>query len=128
MVVLARPSPTTAWFLVLAWTSIILVLSLVSLNEVAPAGLQGWDRLLHAGFYAVLTVLLVRALEAGGAAVRGAELGALLGALAVGGVIEWLQGRVGRSPDVFDWLADGAGAFAALAVRATWLAVTERSP
>lgn len=122
-----RASPTTAWVLVVVWTAIIVTLSLMPLDEAVRIQLRNWDLTLHAGFYAVLAVLTARALTTGGSEELPAVMVSLLGAFVLGGVLEWLQGSLGRSPDLIDWLSDCAGAVAVLVVRSAWTTVWERS-
>jgi len=79
-----------------------------------PAGLPHilppWDKLVHFGYYAVLTVLLLVA--AGG---RGALIAALV-VIGVGAADELYQSTVPqRQADWLDWAADIAGALAAAA-------------
>jgi VanZ family protein len=85
------------------------------------------DKLLHAGAYGLLTLLLARALR-GSSRARSGELAlaACLWATAYGGVEELLQRSVpGRSCDFFDVLANAVGATLAALVWhrvATWAA------
>ena len=76
-------------------------------------GLIPWDKAGHFLSFYVLTILYVLAAPR---VPRWAVVALLIGA---GGLIEVVQGQVGREADVLDWLADIAGiAFAALPV---WL-------
>lgn len=115
-----RASPAVAWALVAVWTAVVVALSLVSLNESVRLLPEGGDKIVHAVFYAVLAILTSRALAASGVGEWAAAVGAFTGALALGGGIEWIQGYVGRSSEVLDWLADGVGAMAGLVLRHAW--------
>ncbi len=81
-------------------------------------GLIPWDKAGHFLSFYVLTILYVLAAPR---APRWEVVALLIGA---GGLIEVVQGQVGREADVLDWLADIAGiAFAALPV---WLEALRR--
>lgn len=92
-----------------------------------PPAVFGFDKLLHAGEYAVLAVLLFRALRASGLPPRHALLLAFALASLYGASDEWHQSYVpDRSSDPWDWAADSAGAAAGAAV--AWVALRHRGP
>ncbi len=66
------------------------------------------DKVLHAGAFYILANGLFIALP------RNRRNEIALGLLAIGGASELLQGLVGRDCDLFDFLADGAGVYAAV--------------
>jgi hypothetical protein len=82
-----------------------------------PAG-GGGDKVVHAVLFLVHASTLVRSFEAGSFAAR-TEAPARQGTRALwlaaglsllyGGVLEWLQGVIGRDADPWDLLADGVG-------------------
>jgi VanZ family protein len=106
------------WLPVVAWCAVIFALSSIpSLGT----GLGAWDlvlrKLAHALEYAILALLLARALDRGPAAVpRTLALALVVG---VGYAISdelhqsFVRGRAGRAPDV---VIDAAGLVAGLAV------------
>jgi VanZ family protein len=78
-----------------------------------PTEIWSFDKLLHAVEYAVLGLLLARALRAGGLSPGRTFLGALLLASLFGASDELHQAFVpNRSCDPRDWAADTAGAAA----------------
>ncbi len=84
-----------------------------------PTEIWSFDKLLHAGEYAVLGVLVARALAAGGLSPARAFLWALLLASLYGASDELHQSFVpNRSCDPRDWAADTAGAAAGAALGA----------
>jgi VanZ family protein len=89
------------------WAALILVCSSVPLPASAPGTeIPGLDKLVHFSLYAVLGWLLARARGARG----GRALAWILAIAAFGAMDEWHQRFIiGRSPDLADWLADGAG-------------------
>jgi len=96
----------------LLWAGAILWLSLTSSPPQLPGAL-GWDKLLHAGAYGLLTLLLARMLSCLFHKPPGISW-LLAGAAAVGygGLMEILQWMVhsGRSPEWGDVVADAVGA------------------
>jgi VanZ family protein len=102
------------------WGPAILWMALIFIGSSIPdvAGMPGGvsDKGIHAGVYAVLGLLFVRALS--GASWRDVTLRIVLASIALsvlyGLTDEWHQTFVsGRSPEVADLVADGAGASAA---------------
>jgi VanZ family protein len=116
----ARADPRAArvwlWAPVLAYVTAIFVASSMALPPGLPAAVS--DKALHAMAYAVLALLLIRALSGGrwaGVTGRVALASALL-ATAYGLTDEVHQAFVpGRSADVRDLVADAAGAIVAAA-------------
>ena len=95
------------WAPPLLWAALILVCTSVPLPASSPGmGVPGLDKVVHFSLYAVLGWLLSRA----NGTRSGTTLAWMLGIAAFGAVDEWHQHFIiGRSPDVADWLADGAG-------------------
>ena len=97
--------------------------------DVPLPGVVG-DKTAHLAGYAVLGLLAVRAVAGGLPArvtVRHAVL-ALLITIAYGAGDEWHQSFVpGRSPDVYDLLADAAGGAVAVAACWAWGIISLRS-
>ena len=120
-------SGSRLWIAVVAWSVTIAVLSCLPVAELPRLEVSGLDRAFHAAFYAVLAVLMARALAASWPGETAVAAGTLVGALAFGGLMEWIQGLVGRSPDVVDWAADAGGIMAGLAGRWAWSNLRERS-
>ena len=82
-------------------------------------GVPHVDKLVHFALYAVLGVLLVRALRLSGRLTRAALSLTLLGVAAFAAVDEWHQRWVpGRASDFADWSTDLAGATLALMLAA----------
>jgi VanZ family protein len=73
---------------------------------------SGKDKTLHAVAYAILTGLLLNVLARRNWFRRGLGVAAAAVALAaiIGALDEWTQPYAGRTCDLFDWLADTAGA------------------
>jgi VanZ family protein len=87
-----------------------------------PPGLS-WDKILHAGAYAVMSALVTWAMARGRLreATGRALLAGVLVAVAYGATDEWHQAFVpGRHADVFDLIADAAGALAAAGAIRAW--------
>lgn len=106
-----RGARVVAWGLVAAWTAAIFAASSIPRGSSIPMPSAGWDKLAHAGVFAVFGGLVALALRAEGLrARRAALLGGLLG-LAYGGLDELHQAWTpGRAMDLEDVLADGLGA------------------
>jgi VanZ family protein len=87
----------------------------------------GKDKTLHVVAFAILTGLLLNVLARRAAATRG--MVTVLAAVAIvafyGMLDEWTQPYTGRTCDIFDWLADMAGA---ISVALIYLAVTALKP
>lgn len=103
------------WLVPTLWAALTLTLtSIPDVGNFAPPLFAGADKIVHGSLYALLAVLLVRAV----APERFAALGALrIGLIVVvavsllGWVDEWHQQYIpGRSRDTADWAADSAGA------------------
>jgi hypothetical protein len=106
--------------------AVIVIATSVSAPAPGWFDLGGLDRFLHAGFYAVLAALVARAFGRSGAGEAAGAAATLIVTLAFGGLMEWVQGLVERSPDVLDWAADAAGAGVALGVRAARHGIRDR--
>lgn len=112
------------------WAPVVgfmVLLFLVSAQTTVRGADLAWDKLLHAGAYATLGLLSLRALNGGlrSPQLRPALL-ALLLAVAYGFSDELHQAFVpGRDASVLDWVADAVGA--ALAVLVVALVSTARA-
>ena len=115
------------WWPPIAWAALVLVLTSVPLPPTAVSGIEGVDKVVHAGLYGVLGALAARSAwdaRPGLAAVAGVLLGVLLFAA----LDEWHQSFIpGRSADPRDWLADAVGAIAGAALAVRTLPRPERS-
>jgi len=96
----------------LAWASIILWLSLTSSPPQLP-GLLGWDKLLHAGAYGLLTLLIAQYLLSLSLSPAKICWYAGLAAVSYGALLEVMQLLVqtGRTAEWWDLFADVVGAF-----------------
>jgi VanZ family protein len=111
------------WLPVVGYVALILTLSAQSRLR-SPLGFQNGDKLLHLLEYAVLGVLLVRALARTwpGWSLQRTSCVALVAGLVVGAGDELLQSVIpGRDATVLDWYADGFGLVVA---QLAWLAFT----
>ena len=117
MKIIRRLSERNLFVLALLWTIAITVASLISVGEMPKVDLPGNDKTIHFLFYFVLTLLWYVALER-------KYKNRLLKFLIVGAsiiygiIIEILHGVLtqNRQADVYDALANSAGAFLALLV------------
>jgi VanZ family protein len=104
--------------LAVGWALAVLAASLQPSGDggfalASPLGLVGPDKWLHAAGYALLAALVAAAVLP---RTRRRHLAVLVAVVAYGALVELLQIPVaGRSGDVFDALANAAGALAALA-------------
>jgi VanZ family protein len=93
-----------------------------SRSNVAEPHVANGDKVVHFAVYGLFATLLCRL----GRGWRAAIL-AVLVASAFGATDEWHQSFVpGRDSDVMDWLADTAGALAAVTVYTAWAAYRRR--
>ncbi len=106
------------WGPPLAWAALIYLLSSSSLEQAPELGRPFADKAAHALFFAILSVLLYRALHRGSKLSRGrAALLAIAITSAYGGLDEYHQSFVPRrSPELADWAADTTGALVGLGV------------
>ena len=103
----------------LLWASIILWLSLTPSPPSIP-GVLGWDKLLHAGAYGLLTLLIAQFLLHSSLNSGGSCWQAGLVAVGYGALLEVLQllTMLGRTAEWTDLIADAVGAcLAGLIVR-----------
>ena len=93
-----------------AWAGIICWLSLISSPPQIP-GVLGWDKLLHAGAYGLLTVLIAQCLFSLSISPVKIWWYAGLAAIACGALLEVLQLLVqtGRTAEWWDLFADAVG-------------------
>ncbi len=99
------------WLPVFAYVGLIFALS-AQPRLAPPLTFQHADKLLHLAEYAVLGVLLARAIRRSWPwrSITAAALLTLTLGLAVAAGDEWFQSTVpGRDATVFDWYADGFG-------------------
>jgi len=96
------------------WAVIILWLSVTPSPPQLP-GVLGWDKLLHAGSYGLLTLLVAQLLLYLSLNLRKAGWQAVSFAISYGALLEVLQRflHTGRTAEWGDLLADAAGAFLA---------------
>lgn len=106
------------WTATALWGVLILALTSIPGSSLPVIHFDAADKLVHATLYAVLGYLAMRAADAA----RGrssAVVRVLLGVLVFAAADEWHQQFVaGRSTEAADWLADGLGGAAGLAVAA----------
>ncbi len=99
--------------LLLAWTG--LLWALLTKSSISPPGWIPWRRFVgnfsHAPLFGIQAVLLALAFAPGRPARGRVLLVAGLLVTAYGGGLEWIQGRVGRTPSLLDVATDAAGAF-----------------
>ncbi|MEW6757395.1 MAG: VanZ family protein [Acidobacteriota bacterium] len=108
------------WLPPLLYVLLITLLSHMT-HPPLPSGLEA--NLLHVPEYALLGLLLARALQAGaqGKAAPPVLASALVLAVLLGGLDEFHQAFVpGRMPDPMDWAHDAAGAFLGVSSWGLW--------
>lgn len=95
----------------LLWAGCLLWLSLTPNPPTAPSGLLSWDKLQHAGAYALLTLLAGRFFSQWRPLNRNPWFFALIVAVFCGGLIEILQGTLTdvRRAEWGDLVADAVG-------------------
>jgi len=104
------------WFPAIAWAGFIFVMSSQPPEELPPWQIPFLDKLVHAGLFAILALAILFALWRSFPQARW-KAAALAFALTLlyGMTDEWHQGFTpGRDVDPWDWVADAAGASAAL--------------
>ena len=104
------------------WALIMLWLSLTSSPPQLP-GVLGWDKLLHAGAYGLLSLLLAQALLCWPHLLHKAWWLASLTAIAFGALLEILQflTQTGRTAEWLDLLADAVGALICCVIFRHWV-------
>jgi VanZ family protein len=110
----------------LLWAGCILWLSLTPSPPSPSTVLLSWDKLQHAGAYALLTLLAGRFISQWRPVIRHPWLCALLVAVVFGGMIEILQGTLTevRRAEWGDLVADAAGGLVVVVaahIREHWL-------
>jgi VanZ family protein len=96
------------WLPPLLWTALILVGTSWPSISVGPDAVIGFDKVMHFSVYAVLGVLVRRAVLAPDSLRTLALI--VVAVSAFGALDEWHQGFIaGRSQSGFDWLADTLG-------------------
>ena len=108
---LGRLSIPVVWGAAICWLSL-------TASPPAPPGILGWDKLLHAAAYALLTLTVAQYLLIHLADSRRAAICAALLATAYGGLMEILQLalQTGRMAEWWDLFADAFGAVAGCVV------------
>ena len=93
------------------WALIILWLSLTSSPPELP-GVLGWDKLLHAGAYGLLSILLAQAFLCPPFSMNKPWWSAAIAAVVYGALLEILQllSQTGRTAEWLDLFADAIGA------------------
>ena len=93
------------------WALIILWLSLTSSPPQLP-GVLGWDKLLHAGAYGLLSILLAQAFLCPPFSMNKPWWPAAIAAVVCGALLEILQllSQTGRTAEWLDLFADAIGA------------------
>lgn len=93
------------------WALIILWLSLTSSPPQLP-GVLGWDKLLHAGAYGLLSILLAQAFLCPPFSMNKPWWPAAIAAVVYGALLEILQllSQTGRTAEWLDLFADAIGA------------------
>ncbi len=116
------------WIPAVAYAAVIFWLSSESHPlPFLPPAIFGFDKLLHAGEYAVLAVLLFPALRTSGLSPRHALVLSFALASLYGASDEWHQSFVPeRSADPWDWASDAGGAATGAAL--AWAALRHRGP
>ncbi len=117
-----------AWVPAILWAVVILALtSFPNPDTVVPSVPAGTDKLVHAALYGVFGLLVWRALAAT-VVVTPRVLAAAAAAIASFGALDEIKQRYvpGRGAEVADWLADTAGATAALLIAQTQSARVRR--
>ena len=112
-----------AWSLTAAWALLIFVLSSIPGEALAPVQLfSGVDKVLHLGTYTVLAALAFSAVRQTWALRSPSSVLAATALSVFYGITDEIHQRFvpGRSPDVLDLAADGAGALLGAAA-AAWL-------
>ena len=104
-------------FLAVTWTVFITVASLVSFNSIPKVKVVGSDKVVHFLFYLIFVVLWSLAKKQTCFKIKYSLLIVVI-AIVFGIIIEILQGVLtqNRQADVYDALANSAGAFLALLV------------
>jgi VanZ family protein len=110
----------------LLWAGCLLWLSLTPSPPSPPSELLSWDKLQHAGAYALLTLLAGRFISQWRPLIHQPWLYALLVAVVFGGMVEILQGTLTgvRQAEWGDLIADAAGGMVvvvAALIREHWL-------
>jgi VanZ family protein len=101
-----------------------LLFCLTHASASPPSPVEGFDKLVHAGAYALLALLLCAAASNFWRFGVRVAIGVVLAVALYGAADELTQGLVEhRSPDAWDWVADLAGAVAGVAAFALvrWL-------
>jgi len=97
------------------WTLFILIMCLISFNELPSVGVSSADKYVHATFHFVFTILWFLALDKSGYS-RKILTRVFLGSVVLGIAIEIMQGLFTktRQADIYDVFANIAGALMAV--------------
>jgi VanZ family protein len=103
---------TRKWPQILLGTYSIVLFTATHWPKLPSLDVPGKDKTLHVVAYAILAGLLLNVLARGTWLARGVKIAAAAVVIvAVAGALdEWTQPYFGRTCDLFDWLADMAGA------------------
>ena len=105
-----HPSVSRSRWLWLGYWAALFVLTHLPMPTAPRVVPEGGDKVIHFGLYLALTLLGGRQLRAGG---RRPSVAVLIAWAVVyacyGGLDEWLQRFVGRTPALGDWLANLGG-------------------
>ncbi|WP_414000076.1 VanZ family protein [Flavobacterium sp. W1B] len=108
------------FWLAFSWTAIVLVLCLISFNNVPSVNVQNFDKYVHVFFHFVFTFLWILFLkeQTKNGNSKKPYLVSFLFSVFFGMLIEIAQGAftINRQADVFDVLANTTGAFLAVLV------------
>jgi VanZ family protein len=103
------------WLLAGYWLALFAATHVPKDFPAVPSG--HWDKLAHFVAYALLAVLIATTWQLAAGQLAFDHLRwAWIVLVAYGAIDEWTQSFVGRDASWLDWLADGAGAAAGLAV------------
>ncbi|MEM9185933.1 MAG: VanZ family protein [Planctomycetota bacterium] len=103
------------------WTLLVIATHLPGSYAKATAGLIEFDKLIHLTAYAVLGCLLAVCVTPRGGRLGVATAGALwLVVTSFGACDELTQSLVGRSCELYDFLADAVGAASGIGAYALW--------
>ena len=102
-------------FLAVSWTLFVLIMCLISFNELPSVGVSSADKYVHATFHFVFTILWFLTLDKNGYS-RKILTRVFLASVIFGIAIEIMQGLFTqtRQADIYDVFANVAGAFTAV--------------
>jgi VanZ family protein len=107
--------------------AVTVILSTFPVDGLQPS-VPDADKLGHAAVYCVLAFLCARAWRCHGGSEAASVERAMAMALIFGGLMEFMQGYVGRDMSFGDWIADGVGALIGIAFWKAWMIVSNWTP